>query len=137
MTYDENGSSKDPFDETQGKTCCAGTENNILHKPGTPFIMGPIPLDWVAAVGHLSGKILHVGLALFYLAGLEKSNKVVLSNSLLRTLGVARNVGYRALQALEQARLVTVVRHRGRNSVVTILPAPDGNSANVIQHDGS
>ena len=90
--------------------------------------MGPIPLDWVAAAGHLPGKALHVGIALFYLAGLNKSTEVVLPSSLLETFGVDRYARYRALLVLEKAHLVTVVRHKGRNPVVTILPS----SRNII-----
>ncbi len=35
------------------------------------------------------------------------------------------HAGYRGLAALEAARLVSVVRHRGRNPIVTILDGPE------------
>jgi len=43
------------------------------------FIKGPLPMHWVRAAAQLPGKTLHVGLYLWYLAGLTKSTTVVLS----------------------------------------------------------
>ena len=43
-----------------------------------PFIKGPIPLAWMMAAATPPGKCLHVGLALWYLAGLKKTNTVAL-----------------------------------------------------------
>lgn len=91
------------------------------HKPGELFLRGPIPLDWLAAAAHQPGKSLHVGLGLWFLAGIKKSREIALSGSVLRGLGVKRHSGYRGLVWLEQAGLVRVVRHSGRNPIVTLL----------------
>ena len=91
------------------------------HKPGELFLRGPIPFTWLAAAAHQPGKSLHVGLGLWFLAGIKKSREIALSGSVLRVLGVNRHSGYRGLNWLEQAGLVRVDRHPGRNPIVTLL----------------
>jgi hypothetical protein len=91
------------------------------HKPGEKFLKGPIPLTWLAIAGEQPGKALHVGVALWHLAGLKRTQTVPLSASLLLTMGVSRHSGYRGLKALEGAGLVSIVRHPGRLPIVTIL----------------
>jgi hypothetical protein len=91
--------------------------------PGEKFLKGPIPWSWISKGASLKGQALHVGIALWLLAGIKRSQSVALSNSVLQDLGVSRYSGYRALHALESAGLISVDRHAGRNPVVTILDA--------------
>jgi hypothetical protein len=91
------------------------------HKRGEKFLKGPIPWKWVTQAARLPGKALQVGVALWFLAGIERRRTVALSGSVLRGLEVDRHAGYRGLRALEMAGLVSVSRHLGRNSIVTIL----------------
>jgi hypothetical protein len=70
------------------------------------------------------GKALHVALALWFWAGVRRSRQVAISMSWLKTLGADRYSGYRGLAALEGVGLISVIRHRGRKSVVTLLEAP-------------
>ncbi len=94
------------------------------------FLKGPIPLNWLGTAAKQSGKALHVGIALWFLSGLKRSRKVALSQSILSLFGVSRYSGYRGLTELEKAGLVSVVRHPGRNPIVTILqPAADQDSS--------
>lgn len=93
-------------------------------KSGSCFLRGPIPMDWICAAskasGHGSG--VKVAIALWYLSGLNRQARTVkLRGSVLREMGVDRHAGYRGLEALEKAGLVSVERHPGRNPVVTIL----------------
>jgi hypothetical protein len=85
------------------------------------FIKGPIPLAWITAAAMLPGRCLHVGVAIWYLAGLGRREVVELRPSALRLFGVSRYAGYRALLRLEQAGLVDVERNRGRSAIVTIV----------------
>ena len=85
------------------------------------FICGPIPLGWITKAAGVEGKTLHVAIALWFLAGLKRSHKVALPRSTLRRFGVSRQASYRALLRLEDAGLVSVDRHPGRNAIVTIL----------------
>jgi|JYMV01.1.fsa_nt_gi DNA-binding MarR family transcriptional regulator len=71
-----------------------------------------------------TGKALHVGIALWHLAGMKNTGEVKLSGKLQRKMGIQRTTGYNALNALEKAQLVSVKRHQGRNPIVTILKAP-------------
>ncbi len=98
-------------------------------KKAKRFLRGPIPLDWLTQAARQSGKALHVGIALWFLSGLKRSREIALSQSTLNLLGVSRHSGYRGLSKLETAGLISVVRHPGRNPIVTILlPTADRDS---------
>ena len=84
------------------------------------FICGPIPLWWITKAAGMEGKTLHVGMTLWFLSGLKRSRKVVLSQLKLRLFDVSRQASYRALSRLESAGLVSVERHQGRNPIVFI-----------------
>ena len=91
------------------------------HKAGEKFLKGPIPWKWLAQAARLPGKAFHVAIVVWFLAGIKSRRTIALSGSALRGLGVSRHSGYRGLKALEEAGLVKVSRHVGRNSMVTIL----------------
>ena len=90
-----------------------------------PFILGPLPLDWINIAGALQGKSLQVGLVLWYLSGVCKSKTIRLGNKQLFAMGVARDAKYQALNRLQQAGLVLVDQQPGRVPAVTLLDAPD------------
>ena len=94
------------------------------HRPGERFLLGPVPWAWVQRAAQLPGKPLHVGIALYQRAGMEKSDTVKLSNGVLEDMGVDRYAKRRALKDLEKAGLVSVKRRHGRSPVVTILDVP-------------
>jgi hypothetical protein len=100
--------------------------------PREKFLKGPIPWSWLSKGARLKGHALHIGIALWFLAGLKRSQSVALSNSVLHDLGVSRFSGYRALHALESAGLISVDRHTGRNPVVTILDVGGGDGVEVV-----
>ncbi len=94
-------------------------------RKGERFLKGPIPLSWLETAAALPGRSLHAGIALWYAAGLMRSNSVPLSNISGLRFGLDRNAKYRALSWLEKAGLVAVERKLGRTPVVTIVvPAP-------------
>src|SRR5262249_17344986 len=103
-----------------------------IRKQKGRFLKGPIPLDWLSVAGKLPGRALHVAIAIWFGAGLTRSRQVALSRTWLRHLGVNRYAAYRGLNALESAGLVSVVRHRGRKPMVTILDAQALESASPI-----
>jgi DNA-binding transcriptional ArsR family regulator len=102
----------------QGFVADAVPKSNPAHK--ATFIKGPLPLAWMHAAAVLPGKTLHVGLYLWYLAGLTKSMTVLLSGR-VSELGVSREAKSEALGRLEAAGLVSVVRQAGRAPLVTLL----------------
>lgn len=64
---------------------------------------------------------MQVAIAVWFLAGVNRDRTVALSGKVLLGMGVSRNAGYRGLEALEAAGLVSAVRRRGRVPIVTIL----------------
>jgi hypothetical protein len=89
--------------------------------PAGASLQGPVPLDWLSAAARVPGKSLHVGIALWFVSGLQRSHIVVLSNNTIRRFGLDRNAKYRGLAWLEQANLISVRRKLGRAPMVTIL----------------
>ena len=71
---------------------------------------------------RLPGRALHVGLAIWLHARIRRTGEIRLSVAPLGAeLGVSRMAAYRALQHLEQAHLIAVIRHRGRKPLVRLL----------------
>jgi DNA-binding transcriptional ArsR family regulator len=97
------------------------------HIPGEKFLKGPVPLTWLARAGQLPGKVVQVGIGLWFLAGLKHTRTVSLSSALLRSFGVDRSAKRRALGWLEQAGLISVERRPGRNPRVTLLDASNSD----------
>jgi len=95
------------------------------HKQGEYFLKGPVPWAWITAASRLPGKALHAGTAIWFLAGMKNQRTVALSGKILRNMGVERVAGYRALNVLEKAGLVSVSRHPGRNPEVTVNDVPE------------
>lgn len=93
-------------------------------KPGAKFLRGPVPLDWLSRAATLPGRSLHVAIAVWFMAGLRKSRTVPVSNVTGLQFGLDRNAKYRALEWLENAKLISVERQVGRAPVVTILEPP-------------
>jgi hypothetical protein len=87
----------------------------------------PVSLAWFDRACVLPGKALAVGLVLWRLARLKKTNNVVLTNAALKRHGLSRWVKCPALQALERAGLVAVRRRPKRSPEITLLtPSVDG-----------
>jgi hypothetical protein len=91
------------------------------HRAGEKFLKGPVPLTWLARAAQLPGKSLHVGIVLWFVAGLHRRRTVPLSSELLSLLGVDRHAKYRALAWLEHEGLVAIDRRPGCNPIVTLL----------------
>lgn len=95
------------------------------HKPGDEFLKGPIPLNWLRQASDLSGKALTVGIAIWFKAGATNHQTVLLGSGLRDKVGLDRKTAYRGLKRLEDAGLVSVVRHVGRCPLVTLLGASE------------
>src|SRR5688500_5688721 len=95
------------------------------HRPGEKFLKGPVPWDWLGRAASQPGRALRGAIAVWGAAGITRARTVSRQPSVLRSLGVSRYAGYRALAALEGAGLLEVQRHPGRSPVVTILDPGD------------
>ena len=77
--------------------------------------------DWLMRAARLSGRTLHLAVALHRLALRHNSSTVELSNIATSQFGLDRNAKYRTLSCLEDAGLVVVKRRPGRSPIVTLL----------------
>ena len=91
-------------------------------KTGRGFIKGPLPLPWLQATMPLSCKTLHLALAIWYLAGLNRrTDNLMLSPKVVRSFGVSRDAQYDGLHRLEAQGLILVSRRPGQAPHVTLL----------------
>jgi len=95
---------------------------------GDKFIAGPIYVSWVSRAARLGVKALLVGLALWYLRGLRRSNSFIVSNLTMREWGVQPDAKARALRALERVGLIRVERRGKRSPQVTLVVGNPSNS---------
>jgi hypothetical protein len=91
------------------------------HGPNEKFLKGPIPLNWLCSAAQLPGKSLHVAIAIWFLAGLNKSVSLKLSQSVLNDFGVDRHSKSRALRRLTAAKLISLQSAPGCAPVITVL----------------
>jgi hypothetical protein len=98
----------------------------LRRKSTGRFLKGPIPLAWLAAAARQPGRALHVGIAVWFLAGMKRDRTVALSPSVLAELGVNRHAAYRAVGALERANLLSVSRKCGRAPIVSVIGECNG-----------
>ena len=80
------------------------------------FLKGPILMQDIGAAARLPGQALSVFLALHHQTALTKKQWVTLPKGLLMQLGISRDAKARALQQLEAAALVRVVRSKGKTA---------------------
>ncbi len=98
------------------------------HKVGKWFVKGPIPGDWLTQAASVSFRALRVGLALWYLAGLNKQRSVKPTWATWRRFDLAPEAGRLGLAALERAGLVAVDRQPGCCPLVTLRGASEHKS---------
>lgn len=95
-----------------------------VHEESAPvekFIKGPIPLDWISRANALPGKAGAVGLALWFLAGVQGSRTVKTTGEVERIAGCGRKAVYAGLLALEGSRLVITKKKPGGRPQVTLV----------------
>lgn len=88
------------------------------------FIAGPIDIIWLSGARKLGVSALWVGLGLWFLKGLRKSDSFVVSNLIVRELGVQPDAKRRALRKLERAGLITIEKRGKRSPRVTLVVQP-------------
>lgn len=92
------------------------------------FIQGPIPYDWVKRANQLPGKAGSVGISLWFLKGVKKSDTFLLTQEFDALAGCGRKAIYHALDELEEAGLIKVSSRAGGRPEVTILYGANGKS---------
>lgn len=107
------------------------------HDPVSKFIWAKIPFGWMWAANRLPGKAAHVGLALWFLAGVKRSTTFKLTAEAVDLAGCGRKSLYAGLTSLQNAGLITASRRLGCRPTITLnklpLPAtPEGGNPNVF-----
>jgi hypothetical protein len=99
------------------------------HRPGEPFLKGPIPWPWIVQAARLPGKALAIGLTLWREAGCQKRRTVPLNlSATAAALGMGRKTAMRGLRALGRAGLVKATHAAGRCLTVDLLDAPEAGA---------
>jgi hypothetical protein len=88
------------------------------------FIQGPIDFDWVKKSAALPGKASLVGIAIWFVSGMAKSNTFTIQGQVLDDLGISHKAFNRALNKLAEIGLITVNRRPGRSPEINLLPTP-------------
>lgn len=99
----------------------AATSESQSKGRAARFVKGPIPAEWLEQAARLPGKALHAALAIRYLDGFDGRGTVKLRPSVRDAYGMDRFSCARALEQLEEAELVRVLRKPGAAPTVTIL----------------
>lgn len=106
---------------TGRKRKAAETDPIPKHEPGGRFVRGPIPFDWLGVALALGGKAGNLVFAIWWLAGVERSNPIRMTARVLRDFHISPRAARRLLVDFERAGLVALDRRRGRGPLVTIL----------------
>jgi DNA-binding transcriptional ArsR family regulator len=85
------------------------------------FLAGPIDVQWLCQARKLGVTALWAGLALWYLRGLRKSDKFVVSNLMMASWSVEPDAKRRALRKLQKAGLIEIESRERRSPVVTLI----------------
>ena len=85
------------------------------------FIAGPVDVLWVVQASRLGVKTLLLGMALWHIKGLRKTDTFIVSNLMLQEWGIRPDAKRRALRALERAGLVKIERRGKRSPQVTLV----------------
>jgi hypothetical protein len=100
------------------------TPKKVYEKKKGHFLKGPIPMTWLGVAANLSGKALHVAIALWFWSGIKKSKTFVLPSNTIRGFGVSRQTCYAQLKAMEKAGLLSVKTRSGKKPEITLIVDP-------------
>src|SRR3954454_9486818 len=93
-----------------------GRKRPPRHRPGEPFIKGPIPYAWIASACRLPGSGLHVAMAFRFYRGrfrVRRRGSHWGMPDVAKGLGISNDSARRVLHAVELAGLLAVERKQG------------------------
>jgi hypothetical protein len=85
------------------------------------YLAGPIDVVWLSEARKLGVTTLYVGLYLWFLGGLKKSNTFLVTNLMLAEWDVLPDAKTRALRKLANAGLIILESRGKRNPRVTLV----------------
>jgi DNA-binding transcriptional ArsR family regulator len=124
--HNNNNATWDPTQLQLNHGGAAGSQGSVHRgRRASPirgkFIAGPVDVSWVCQASRLGVKALLVGLSLWHLRGLRRSDTFIVSNLMVREWGIEPDAKSRALRTLEKAGLIAVERRGKRNPLVTLM----------------
>lgn len=88
------------------------------------FLKGPVPLDWLTLATQLPGKAVNVGLALWWIHGMSKTDELKVTRQALVAFNISRDALYDGLNRLQVAGLVELTRKPGQRHLIRIIRNP-------------
>jgi hypothetical protein len=95
------------------------------HRPGEPFIKGPIPYAWIASACRLPAAGLRVAMAFRFLCCRFRSENRWGPDTIARGLRISDDSVRRGLHSAELAGLLAVEREPGCKLAVSVLDLPE------------
>ncbi len=92
---------------------------------GEKYLWGAIPLEWLIRAAALKGRTLEVAIVIWWMAGMDNCDTVLVPDKQLEQMGVDSSAKSRALTALENAGLLKKMSSPGQLARVRILPVGD------------
>jgi hypothetical protein len=102
-----------------------GRKRPPRHRPGDPFIRGPIPYAWMASACRLPGAGLRVAMSFRFLCCRFRGENRWGLDVIAEGLRVSPDTARRGLHAAELAGLLSVSREPGCKLAVSILDLPE------------
>jgi DNA-binding transcriptional ArsR family regulator len=96
------------------------------------FIAGPVDVDWLSQARKLGVTALWVGLSLWFLRGLKRSDSFIVSNLMMQEWDVLPDAKRRALRTLEKAGLIAIELRGKRSPRVTLVVQNSRNGGSEI-----
>ena len=94
---------------------------DIKLKRSRLFVKGPLPYLWLQKASRLNGKCLHVGIILWLISGMVKSNKFKLQNKFFKDFKISRTSVYCSLKKLETEGLISINKRSGKTHIIEII----------------
>lgn len=91
------------------------------RKEDKRFLKAPLPWNWLCSASKCPGKSLNVAIALRFIAGIKKDNRIKMQRAVLKDLGISRQTYNNGLKQLERVGLVTIEKGPGQTPTVTLV----------------
>lgn len=85
------------------------------------FVMGPIPVPWLAKAFYLTPSAAKCAIALFYQRGLSRSNEFKIEAARFLELGIEETARRRGLHDLEQAGLIRLKKQTSKTPIARLV----------------
>jgi hypothetical protein len=95
------------------------------HRPGDPFIKGPIPYAWIESACRLPGSGLRVSMACRFLCCRFRAENRWGLDAIAKGLRISGPSARRGLHSAELARLLAVEREPGCKLAISVLDLPE------------